>query len=66
MTPESVYNEFKKLFPDLSYKSIQYTHVSTERNTIRITMQDFSTYLFTYPANGHFTLYAEKLKGGVK
>lgn len=61
MNPEALWNNFKKIFGNLSNKVVQYKSIRNDKRSIRIFMQDGTVYIFTYPNNGKYTLIVENV-----
>ena len=61
MTSQMLYGKFKKVFGYLADHAVQYKTINSDPHSIRITMQDGTVYIFTYPANGHYTLVTENV-----
>ena len=66
MSPQALWIEFKRVFGYLSNKVIQYKSIKNDSRSIRIFMQDGTTYIFTYPPSGHYTLVTERLGKTIK
>ena len=66
MSPEALWNQFKRIFGYLSNKVIQYKSIRNDKRSIRIFMQDGTVYIFTYPPNGHYTLVTENVGKDLK
>lgn len=56
-----LYEKFKKVFGYLTIHVTEYKEITNDKNSIRVFMQDGTIYIFTYPANGHYTLVTENV-----
>jgi hypothetical protein len=61
MTPEWIFGKFNEVFGYLIEKVTKYQTIKNDPRSIRLFMKDGTVYIFTYPANGHYTLVVEKL-----
>lgn len=62
MTAKAIYEKFKNEFGylDLATNVVSYKEINGDNHSIRITMKNGTTYIFTYPPNGHYKLEVDK------
>ena len=61
MTAKAIYEKFRNEFGYLSTNVVSYKEINSDRHSIRIIMKDGTTYIFTYPSNGRYSLAVEKV-----
>ena len=59
MTDLILSKKFEQVFGYLLKNVKSYEPIGSSRQSIRVRMKDDSTYIFTYPSNGYYTLVAE-------
>lgn len=62
MSPDALWNEFKRYFSYLVPGSTKYESIRNDSRSIRVYMKDGNKFIFTYPRNGHYTLITETFK----
>ena len=61
MTAKAIYEKFKDIFGYLSTNVVSYKEINNDHHSIRIAMKNGTTYIFTYPPNGRYSLAVEKV-----
>ena len=65
MSPIGLFNKFNEVFGYLAGHAKSFDSLADKRS-IRIHMDNGTTYIFTYPANGHYTLVVENVPKIIK
>ncbi len=61
MRAKAIYEKFRNEFGYLSANVVSYKEINNDHRSIRITMKNGTTYIFTYPPNGRYKLEVVKV-----
>ena len=66
MSTETLWSIFNTYFSYLVPNVSKYGSIRNDSRSLRIHMKDSSSYIFTYPRNGHYTLVVESVGKAIK